>query len=346
MKDIAEIDKNFAVVRAFGKDDAVFYDVLEKPFEINGVFFEDGKFRRLPEKVAAKVSEGVYALPTHTAGGRVRFRTNSSYVIVSAKMPEIVRMGHFSMCGSAGFDMYDGKEYIASFVPPVLMEDGYDCLADLREGKWRDITINFPLYSEVSELYIGLEEQAKIAPPKPYKDKLPVLYYGSSITQGGCASRPGSAYQSILSRELDVDFINLGFSGNAKAEKVMANYIKSIPMSVFVYDYDHNAPSLGHLEATHEKMFLTIREANPDLPIVMMSRPLYRLSEEEVRRVEIIKTTYENALARGDKNVYFVDGRELMKYAKLEGTVDGCHPTDYGFYSIAKTLKKTLKKLL
>ena len=117
-------------------------------------------------------------------------------------------------------------------------------------------------------------------------------------------------------------------------------------MSVFVYDYDHNAPTMAHLAATHEKMFLTIREANPTLPIVMMSRPLYRLSEEEVQRVEIIKKTYENALARGDKNVYFIDGRELMQYAKLEGTVDGCHPTDYGFYSMAKTLQKTLKKLV
>lgn len=346
MRDISQIDKNFAVVRACGKEDARFYDVLEAPFEIDGVFYKDGKFRRLPEKVAAKVSEGVYALHAHTAGGRVRFRTDSSYVIISARMPEIVRMGHFSMCGSAGFDMYDGKDYLASFVPPVLMEDGYECLADLGEKKWREITINFPLYSEVSELYIGLQEGAKILPPKPYKIKKPIVYYGSSITQGGCASRPGNAYQSILSRELNADFINLGFSGNAKAEKPIVEYIKNLPMSVFVYDYDHNSPSLGHLEATHEKMFLAIREANPTLPIVMMTRPLYRLSEEEIKRLEIIKKTYKNALARGDENVYFVDGRELMKYAKLEGTVDGCHPTDYGFYSMAKTLKKTLKKLL
>ena len=346
MKDISIIDKNFAVVQETGKADARFYSVQEKPFEINGVFYEDGKYRRLPEEVAKLVSEGVHALHAHTSGGRVRFRTNSSYIIISVKMPDIGRMPHFSMCGSAGFDMYDGKEYIASFVPPFYMEDGYECLAELHEEKWRDITINFPLYSEVSELYIGVQGKAQILPPKAYKNALPIVYYGSSITQGGCASRPGACYQHILSRELNVDFINLGFSGNAKAEDEMADYVKSLPMSVFVYDYDHNAPTVEHLDKTHERMFQAVRKANPTLPIVMMSRPQYARGQMELQRLAIIKRTYDNAVAAGDKNVYLIDGKELMKYAKNEGTVDGCHPTDLGFFSMAKALKKVLKNLI
>jgi len=343
MQDISKIDKNFAVVQETGKTDARFYSVREKPFEINGVFYADGKYRRLPEKVAQSVSEGVHALHAHTSGGRVRFRTNSSYILLSVKMPVIGRMPHFTLCGSSAFDMYDGKEYLYTFVPPYAMEEGYECLAELHEEKWRDITINFPLYSEVSELYIGVQGKAQILPPKPYKNSLPIVYYGSSITQGGCASRPGTCYQHILSRELDVGFINLGFSGNAKAEDEIAEYIKRLPMSAFIYDYDHNAPTVEHLRKTHEKMFKAVREANPTLPIVMMTRPQYVRGEEEMERLAIVKATYDNAVKNGDKNVYFIDGKELMKEAKNEGTVDGIHPTDVGFFSMAKRLKKTLK---
>jgi hypothetical protein len=109
-------------------------------------------------------------------------------------------------------------------------------------------------------------------------------------------------------------------------------------MSLFVYDYDHNAPDVEHLEATHERMFKTIREKNPDLPIIMMSRPKLHLDTHELKRLEIIKKTYDNAIANGDKNAYFIDGRDLCKVCGNEGTVDGCHPTDLGFFSMAKEL--------
>lgn len=126
----------------------------------------------------------------------------------------------------------------------------------------------------------------------------------------------------------------------------MAEYINSLPMSVFVYDYDHNAPHLAHLEATHEAMFQMIREAHPDLPIVILSRPKFTLTGEEQARRSIIRRTYENALARGDRQVYFLDGPALMALAKDEGTVDGCHPTDFGFYSMAEALTPLLEKIL
>ncbi len=210
----------------------------------------------------------------------------------------------------------------------------------------RDITIHFPLYSNVDKLYIGLADGAVIEQPAPYQIRKPIVYYGSSITQGGCASRPGTSYQGFVSREIDADYLNLGFSGNARAEEEMAKYIGSLDMSLFVYDYDHNAPSVEHLKNTHERMFLEIRERHPGLPVVMMSRPKLYLSEEELARLEIIKATYENALARGDNNVYLIDGRELMAWAGNEGTVDTCHPTDLGFLSMAKALIPVLKGLL
>ena len=182
--------------------------------------------------------------------------------------------------------------------------------------------------------------------PTPYKWETPILFYGSSITQGGCSSRPGSAYANIVSRALDADIVNLGFSGNARAEVEMGEYIKNLPMSVFVYDYDHNAPTIAHLEQTHERMFRQVREAQPDLPIVLMSRPKYTLNEDDRTRLEIIRKTYENALARGDRNVYLIDGPTLMAIAGNEGTVDGSHPTDLGFFSMAQALIPVLKEIL
>lgn len=349
MSDISVIDSNFNVKTELNISNIRFYDVNNTPFEINGVFYENGKFRRLPEVVAKSVSEGVFALHAHTAGGRVRFKTDSSYIAIYAKMPKISKMSHFALTGSAGFDLYvnEGKEkYVQSFVPPFEIKDGYESIAYFNSSKMREVTINFPLYSEISELYIGLNENAIVKAPNPYKTENPIVFYGSSITQGGCASRPGNSYESIISRRLNADYINLGFSGNAKAEKEIAEYISSLKMSCFVYDYDHNAPNVEHLKDTHEKMFKTIRQNNPVLPIIIMSRPKFYLTEEEEKRLNVIKTTYKNALENGDENVFLIEGRELMAMAEDNGTVDNCHPNDFGFASMAKVLGDMLEKIL
>lgn len=346
MSDITKIDKNFKINTNINKEDIKFYDARVSPFRVYGVFYDDGKFRRMPEKIAKTVSSGVHSLHANTAGGRVRFKTNSPYVAINAKMTCITRMDHFPLCGSAGFDLYADGVYTKTFRPPYDMTEGYESLIELGSAQMREITINLPLYSDVCELYIGLADDAKIDAPTPYRVEKPVVYYGSSVTQGGCASRPGTAYQSFICRELDVDFINLGFSGNARAEEEMYNYIKTLDMSAFVMDYDYNSPSIEHLTSTHEKMFLAIREAQPNLPIVMLSAPIAALNEEYTARREIIKTTYTNALARGDKNVHFIDGPTLMAICGTDGTVDNVHPTDLGFFSMAQPIIKLLKEIL
>lgn len=296
----------------------------------------------MPESVAKNVSEGVYTLHSNTAGGRVRFVTDSTYIAIHTKMDGLGKMPHFALTGSIGFDLYVDNYYAKTFVPPFYIEDGYESIFEFEKKEEREITINFPLYSNVSELYIGLQETSLLAEAKPYKNTKPIVYYGSSITQGGCASRPGMAYQSIVSRNFDYDYINLGFSGNAKAEDEMIEYIKNLDMSIFVYDYDHNAPTVEHLAKTHEKMFKAIREKNPLLPVIIMSRPKHFLTEGEKTRRSIIETTYLNAVAAGDKNVYFIDGEALTDLCKDSGTVDNCHPTDFGFASMAKALTELI----
>lgn len=338
MKNITEIDKNFAVKTGIEREGIKFYDCMNEPFKIYGIFMENGKFRRMPQNIAESVSVGVNALHANTAGGRVRFVTDSPYVAIAASVGETCRMSHFALTGSCGFDLYADNVYIKTFTPPYEPTDSFDGIIEIGERKLREITINFPLYSEITGLYIGLDGDAVVKEAVPYKNDKPIVYYGSSITQGGCASRPGMAYQNIISRRLNCDFINLGFSGSAKAEDAMIDYIKDMDMSVFVYDYDHNAPDAEYLKKTHEKMFKAIRKKNPDLPIIIMTRPKVNLQEHEMAMRAVIENTYNNAVKAGDRNVYFISGDKLMSLCGNEGTVDNCHPTDFGFASMAKTL--------
>ena len=348
MKNISQIDRNFEVKTSLNIENIRFYDLNDERISLYGVFYENGKYRRLPESVAKTVNDGVYNLHIHTAGGRIKFVTDSRFVAIKAVMPDIGKMPHFALTGSAGFDLYVGRkeEYYNSFVPPFGITDGYEGVIRFGTSEMREITINFPLYSAVSALYIGLDENARLKKSSGYKHEKPIVFYGSSITQGGCASRPGNSYESRISRELNSDYINLGFSGSAKGEDTIAEYISGLDMSVFVYDYDYNAPTVEHLKNTHQKMFSTIRSKNPDLPIVILSRPTYKLNEEEKERLAIITKTYTDAVEAGDKNVFLIDGPMLMKYAKNDGTVDGCHPNDLGFYSMAKALIPQLKPLI
>lgn len=345
MFEVSKVDKNFKIESKINIDDICFHSVEESPFKVCGIFKENGKYRRMPEAVARNVSEGVYTLHTNTAGGRVRFMTDSPYIAVHADMDSLCKIPHFSLTGSAAFDLYAEKRFIKTFIPPYEAETGYESVIKFENALEREITIDFPLYSNVRDLYIGLKEGASLREAKPYKNKKPIVYYGSSITQGGCASRPGMSYPAIISRMFDYDYINLGFSGSAKAEDEMAEYIASLDMSLFVYDYDHNAKTIECLAKTHEKMFQTIRKKQPQLPIVILPRPKYFLSEGEKKRRDIIETTYKNAAGAGDKNVYYIDCETLCEFCKGEGTVDNCHPTDLGFHSMAQALAALFNRI-
>ena len=337
---MSNVDPNLVVPTKLDKDDVRFYNVLEEPFGLYGVFYEDGAFRRMPEAVAKTVSPGVLRLHWHTAGGRVRFRTDSPYIAVSVRLCNTNLYSHFSTVGSAGLDMYyeDEGRFFKSFLPPRLVGDHFEYLVERKENTLRDILINMPMYSGVVSLHIGLAEGAQLLPPKPLKCDKKVVFYGSSITQGGCASRPGNSYEATVSRRFGFDYVNLGFSGNAKGEDAVANYIAGLSMDVFVYDYDHNAPNPEYLAATHEKLFRAVRQKHPDIPIVMMCRPKYYVNEETARRMEIIRATYNNARAAGDRHVYLLTGPELMALCGEDGLVDGTHPNDFGFASMAKAV--------
>ena len=339
-------DKNFTVtVPDIGQ--TAFFDVTQPPFSVHGLLRDAEGYYRLPHEIAAATGEGVQWLNLNTAGGRVRFQTDADRVVLRAAMRAVSKMPHFAITGSAGFDLYADNVYRGTFVPPMDVETGYTSELFIGEGGMREITIHFPLYSGVTKLELGFPAGCTLKAASAYRTAAPVVCHGSSITQGGCASRPGNAYQNILSRLLSCDHVNLGFSGNAKGEKCMAAYIAGLSMSAFVLDYDHNAPDPAHLEATHAAFFKTVREKNPALPVFLLSRPQPNPNGEELLRRDIVKRTWETAVQSGDRNVWFIDGTEILRlFGGDSGTVDNCHPNDLGFYCMAKALEPGLKAVL
>lgn len=349
--EISKIDKNFTQVSSDG--DQLFYDVNKPPFRVYGLLWEDKSgFVRMPSDTAEKVSEGVSVLAHNSAGGRVRFSTDSPVITVKCKIPQSWRMSHMTDAGSAGFDLYsccDGTQrFVGAFIPQRANTPEYTSTLKLATGKMRDFVLDMPLFSSISSLEIGLCKGSTLKYGSEYKHKKPIVFYGSSITHGACASRPGLCYEAIISRRLDTDYINLGFSGGAKGEDIIMEYIAGLDMSMFVYDYDYNAPSAEHLAATHYKGYKKVRDAHPDIPIIMASCPNFSnpLRDGKARR-DIIASTYERALSDGDKNVYFVDGeKEFATFFDDGKTVDGTHPNDVGFEIMAKAFGDIAAKLI
>ena len=348
--EIAKIDPNFTLPGAVQQEDIVWLDAASEPFVIYGAT-DTHPYARLPMEVAKTVSEGVQVLSTHTAGIRARFCTDSPYIAIRAEWNGQCRMPHMAFLGICGFDLYrvsgtDHKQtYAASLTPPVICDVGYEAIAYVG-GSMTEYVLNFPLYNDVTRLLIGVKQGSQWKAPGNYANALPAIFYGSSITQGGCASRPGTCYQNFLSRTFDMDYVNLGFSGNCRAEDSMIAYLASLEMSVFVSDYDHNAPTVAHLDATHEKLYRGIRAAHPHVPYIMLSKPDYHDTPDERARRAIVMRTYQKAIAEGDANVYFVDGASIFAGDQSDDcTVDGCHPTDLGFYRFAKALQPVFERI-
>ena len=361
MSKLAKFDQNMTSQSGIRHEEGLFFpDPFVPPFRLSGFYWyaQDQKLHRLPAQIAQQVSAGVAYLAQQTAGGNISFRTDSNRLYVEADVTEAELSQKLTTCGRSGFDIYMRRDARArlTYVKTVLPEPGvkhmYLDIPDLSalkldgNGDWVEILINFPPYDGVERLKIGLELGCTILPPTPYTTEAPVVFYGSSITQGGCASRPGNAYPNHLCRRLNVPLVNLGFSGSAKGEPLMAQTIAGMNMSAFVMDYDHNAPTPEHLEQTHEPFFQCIREAQPELPIVIVSRSSPDTALTPIRK-EIVLRTYRNAVAAGDQHVWFVDGEALFGTQDRDAcTVDGTHPNDLGFLRMADGIEPALRKAL
>lgn len=327
------------------------YSFRQEPFKVFGVPFFDrtGRLDRLPAELIEQVP-ALEVVAHRCNGARIGFRTNSKNVKIKLVFETLsfdIGMSLYacqSACVFAG--EHSSSRYLGMVVPP-----NYDTKIVSKNfelsGELEDILIFIPRNEIMADITISLDDGAELLPPTPYKHSLPILYYGSSITEGGCCSMVSNAYNALISRWLDVDFYNFGFSGRAKGEIPVADYINTIDKSIFVMDYDHNAPTVEHLAATHEPFFKRIREASPDLPIVLVTRPRYTDDADTIARRDVIYRTYENAVAAGDQNVYWVDGNDFFPAEeRFACSNDICHPNDLGMYYMAKTIAPVIEKIL
>ena len=349
------------VTRHFYKDsesyavpkNIVYYDVRENEnLAVFGLYNyrSERTFKRMPTAVAKTVNDRVRHLHTNPAGGRVRLKTNSTRLAIKAEYPRLTPRSILTAQASMGFDIYLKKDGVFTFhtalYPPIDMTDGYEKCMQLGKGE-HEVEIYLPLYNDLDRLYIGIDEGATLGAAAPYTHTLPILYYGSSITQGASASRPGNAYSAIVERRLDADFVNLGFASGALGEKAMADYIASLSFSALVCDYDYNAPSAEHLEATHLPLYQRIRASHPDTPILLITKPIllaYSDNADNDRRREIIYETYRYAVSHGDRNIYILNGKEMFApYEAGISCADGVHPGDFGMWVMAENVTRVLK---
>ena len=323
------------------------FNIHTPPLKVYGVpnFDKNGIMERVPRAVREQLPSLEY-LGRRTPGARLAFRTDSEHFELRIRFESIspdIGMSIFA-CQSA--NVYAGGRYLGLARP-----DNYSQPMAVgkftKEKTMQDVMIYLPRNEIISDVVVSIDDGARLEAPTPYKHPVPVVFYGSSITEGGCCSRPANAYNALLSRWLDADYYNFGFSGSARGELAMADYITTIEKSVFVMDYDHNSPSEEHLAATHEPFFRRIREREPELPIVILTRPDFDFHAECAPRREIIRATYEHAKAAGDENVYFLDGERFFGDEDRDACTNDCtHPNDLGMYRMAKVIEPVLRGIL
>ena len=333
--------------------------ITESPLKIYGLEMIDRKsqtYRRVFIDPESEVNDTAKKQSLTPTGGRVRFRTDADKIYIRATMSNRFPDPCIPPTGTVGCDVYVGTGLDSSFrgvaTEASNEKNTYDERVKLRlnsEGKeMRDVTINLPRNHPLIDMEIGFPDDAQLLEPLPYSTPGKICYYGSSITAGGCASRPGNAYTSVVSRWLDIDYSNYGFSGSALGELYMADKIIKGNFDYFVLDYDYNAPTVEHLANTHEPFFKKVREACPNMPIIIMTRPnFFSDPTDSAERRDVVMRTYTNARAAGDKNVYFIDGESFFTGTDISSsTVDCVHPNDHGFHLMSLRVYDILKKII
>lgn len=305
-------------------------------------------FRRLPEAfhetlnhTAATFSSGL------SAGGRVRFATDSKIIDVTVNLCPYERLSIFALSGQAGCAVYLNGNYTQTYAPSLDGETKYHFVIENNEGL-SEITILLPVYTTVKNINIAIADNATIRSAMDYKIKKPVVFYGSSITNGVAVTSPHNTYPEILSRKYGFDYYNYGFAGGCRGEVAVAEHISKIDMTMLVIGYDHNAFSVEELEERHQRFFKTIRKYHPMLPILILSKPDFANDPyNNAKRRDVIYKTYSEAQRDGDKNVYFLDGSYAYGNTPIpDATVDGLHPKDESFERFASLLSPIFDLIL
>ncbi|WP_437187900.1 SGNH/GDSL hydrolase family protein [Planctomicrobium sp. SH668] len=325
-------------------------------FEIEGMGWADtsSPFVRLPDSAKGKVSESVWNLSRDSAGICIRFQTDASSVKVrwSVTKGELA-MPHMPATGVSGVDLYtrtkDGKwSFVANGRPHVA--DSNVATMDFVDGARpnRECLLYLPTYNGTKSLEIGVAAGSQLAKPSPRPESLakPVLVYGTSIVQGGCASRPGLIWTSILGRLLDRPMINLGFSGNGRMEPPTGEILAELDPALFVVDCIWNiGDDPQQYQVKVPLLVKAIRGAHPETPILFVGQSHIRNEQHPTRATKSQEEVVQSLIESGVAGLHFVSGTDLLGDDE-EGTVDGVHPNDIGMDRQARALQPVIEKLL
>lgn len=329
--------------------------------EINGLpWFQanGGSLSRLPLASKSSFRKEVWSLAQSPSGGRIRFRTDSTVLAIRLEYSSPPSMANMHAFGQTGVDLYVNGNYLVSAVAdkdakpgkiyePILFDFSQQPRAE------REITLYLPLYKPVKVLGLGVDKDAKITKAGSFAVARPVVFYGTSITQGGCASRAGMSYQAILGRKLNLDFVNLGFSGNGLGEPEVARAVAEIDASCYVLDFGANHKTFAAMREVYAPFLDHIRARHPATPIIVMTllhssreHRIPSLGIEWPERRKFIAQLVRERVQAGDRKLYLVDGAKLLGPTPDDGLVDGVHPNDLGFYWMAEGLAPTLRRAL
>ena len=326
---------------------------------------KESPYDRLPISYKEKVREPVWDLSKASAGITVRFHSNSTSINLKWTVLNDLDMPHMASTGIKGIDLYTKynnkwryvttagalvglKTYQNKSIPADSINE-YELIKNMSPD-FREYKLFLPLYDGVTKLEVGIDSRASIekASPNPVK---PIVFYGTSITQGGCASRPGMAHTNIISRKLDVDCINYGFSGNGRMEMPIVELISDIDASFYVIECLQNMDSEQVRERVRPLVDM-IRTKHPLTPIVLVENMMYTtafldqtIETTLIQENEALKNEFDKIIKRGTPNIFYIkDNKDFL--SDNEGTVDGVHLTDLGFLRYADYLIENFKKNL
>ena len=332
------------------------YDVRLLGVEGQGWADTKAPFDRLPAKAEKTARPPVWGLSRHATGLCVRFVTDATTIHARWTVTnKNLAMPHMPATGVSGLDLYvrlDGKWRWVANGRPTAETTTAQLAAGLPAGE-KEYLLYLPLYNGVSAVEIGLPKGGtlKKANPRPVGKDRPIVFYGTSITQGGCASRPGMVHTAILGRALGRPVINLGFSGNGTLDPDIAELLGELDASVFVLDCLPNLTAVQVAERT-EPFVKAVRKARPTTPILLVEDRTYAnaavlpaLAKRNADSRAAYRKAFDALVEGGDKNLHYLPGDHLIG-DDGEGTVDGSHPTDLGFLRQADAFAGALKPLL
>lgn len=369
MKNIEKFDPNMTIKDPNIDNITWFSPLNDKMFKAYGSeSFYEGDYARLSKnerKEVLKVSEAIEWLSKHTAGIQLKFKTNSKRILLDVELRAKHDMCHMPATGQCGFDLYVYNEIEDTYVlhnttTYPIDKNHYRSELSLFDYFSNDLIerqyiINFPLYQGIKDLKIGLDSNSNTLPIS-FKNEGKIILYGTSIAQGGCVSRPGLMYSNILSRWLDMEVYNQGYSGSAMLEPIMAEFIGKITNpKLLIIDAEANAGVDLTMEKNLDLFIQIYKQYHPDVPILLVSRCLFNLdlfNEERINLKKYYKNFIDNLIVKYKNKGYemfYLDGDEFFsghKFHFTEFTVDGIHPTDFGNYLIALKHYEMIKKII